>query len=140
VPQQRLFYTLQVMGKVEEFQRKILNAIHIQKLPLENDNEIINFMVDQGMDRQKFVETYRSFAVQSKVNRAIQMQASYQITGWPSVAIDGLYVTSPQIIDANQQISNDQFSQAAMLKVMDTLVARQRLERSKAAPQPTAVN
>jgi thiol:disulfide interchange protein DsbA len=136
MPQQRLYYTLQVMGKEEEFHKKILNAIHVQKLPLNGDDEIIGFMVNQGMDRQKFTDAYHSFAVQSKVTRAIQMQVAYQIASWPSVAIDGRYVTSPQIIDVALQNQNEMVAQASMLKVMDVLVAQQHLERSKPEAQP----
>jgi thiol:disulfide interchange protein DsbA len=130
VPQQRLYYTLETLGKVEELHRKILYAIHFQKQRLNSDEEIIEFMVKQGMNREKFLDIYHSFSVQSKVNRAIQMQNSYQIHTWPTIVVDGQFVASPPIAGANMETYDEPRAQDLMLNVLDELVSQRHKERN----------
>jgi thiol:disulfide interchange protein DsbA len=125
VPQQRLYYTLEAMGREEEFHDRILNEIHVQRKRLSTDAEIIAFISEQpGMDKQKFSELYNSFSVESKVNRAIQMQRSYSINTWPTIVLDGGLVTSPPLVGAKMDPYNEIVAQNAMLKVMDALVGQ----------------
>lgn len=131
VPQQRLYYTLESMGKVEEFHSKILYAIHSQRRHLNTDDEIADFMSQQGMDRQKFLDIYRSFSVQAKVNRALKMQESYEIHNWPTIVLDGRFVTSPPIAGSKLATYDENIAQSLMFKVMDELVSQQISERNK---------
>jgi len=131
VPQQRLYYTLETMGKLDEYHHKILFAIHGQKKHLDTDEDILGFMVQQGIDRQKFVDTYNSFTVQTKVNRALQMQASYDVHTWPTLVLDGRIVTSPPIAGSKMETYEENAAQDMMLKVMDELVLQLHKERNK---------
>ncbi|MBI3478896.1 MAG: DsbA family protein, partial [Nitrosomonadales bacterium] len=45
-----------------------------------------------GVDRAKFMAAYNSFSMQSKVTRAKQMIRSYNISGTPTLVVDGKYV------------------------------------------------
>jgi thiol:disulfide interchange protein DsbA len=137
VPQQRLYYALETMGKEEEFHKKILTAIHFQKLHLDDDDDIIGFMVRQGMDRQKFTDVYRSFAVQSKVNRAIKMQSAYLVNTWPTIVLDGRIATSPPLVGAKLETYDEKVAQNMMLAVMDELVTRLRQDRARADASST---
>lgn len=132
-PQQRLFYALEAMGKAEEFQRKILNAIHVERQPLNTDGPIIEFVAKHGIDKAKFTDLYNSFSVQSKVRRAVQLQGAYKVDGVPMIAIDGRFVTSPSIVATSIGEQSEAVLQAASLQVMDALVAKVIKER-KSAP------
>jgi len=131
VPQQRLFYALQLMGREDEFHGKILSAIHFRRMRLDQDDDIIDFMVRQGLDREKFTALYHSFAVQSKVNQAVQMQANYQARSWPLIVLDGKLATSPPMVGAEMNPYDEKTAQNTMLNVMDELVAQLLQERSK---------
>ncbi|MES2932232.1 MAG: thiol:disulfide interchange protein DsbA/DsbL [Pseudomonadota bacterium] len=124
VPQQRLYFALEAMGKTEEMHKKIFAAIHNERQSLNKEEAIIDFVVKQGIDKQKFVDTYNSFAVQTKARRATQMQSTYKIDGVPTIVIDGQYLTSPSIAGKGQP--TEPAMQDAALKVMDVLVARAR--------------
>lgn len=128
VPQQKMFYTLEAMGKGEELHSKIFNAIHAQRLPLNTDAEILDFVVKQGVDKQKFLDTYNSFAVQAKVRRATQLQQAYQVDGVPLLAIEGRYETSPSIVGNSIGPVSEQVLAAGTLQVMDWLVAKAQKE------------
>ena len=69
VPQQRLFYTLEAMGKVDEVHRKVFNAIHVDKLSLDKEDTITAWVEKQGVDKAKFTELYNSFSVSSRSRR-----------------------------------------------------------------------
>jgi thiol:disulfide interchange protein DsbA len=122
VPQQKLYYALEALGKVDDMHGKVFNAIHVQKQSLDNDAAIIDFAAKSGLDKQKFTEVYNSFGIQSKVARAKQLQQAYQIDGVPLLAVDGRYLTSPSIVSASVGHAPEPALHAATFQVMDWLV------------------
>lgn len=137
-PQQRLYYALEAMGKADEFQRKVFNAIHVDRQPLSADGPILEFVVKQGLDKAKFSDLYNSFSVQTKVRRAVQLQGAYKVDGVPMIAIDGRFLTSPSIVADSVGHQPEPVLQAAALQVMDALVAKVLKERKAAAPTGAA--
>jgi thiol:disulfide interchange protein DsbA len=93
VPQQRLFYTLEALGKLDDLHHKVFEAIHVQKNPLNREDIIAAFAEKNGVDKAKFVELYNSFSVQTKTRRASQLQDAYKIEGVPALGIAGRYYT-----------------------------------------------
>ena len=132
-PQQRLYYTLEAMGKADEFQRKVFRAIHEERQVLNTDQQIIDYAAKQGLDKAKFTDLFNSFTVQTKVRRAVQLQSAYKVDGVPLIAVDGRYETSPSIVAASVGNQSEAALQAAALQVMDSLVAKIVKERKPAA-------
>ena len=93
VPQQRLYYALEAMGKAEEFQSKVFAAIHVQKLAINTQDLIADWVQKMGLDKAKFLEHYNSFGVSTKARKAKQLQDAYKIDGVPSIGIAGRYYT-----------------------------------------------
>ena len=93
VPQQRLFYTLEAMGKVDEVHRKVFNAIHVDKLSLDKEDTITAWVEKQGVDKAKFTELYNSFSVSTKARRAAQLQDAFKVQGVPALGIAGRWYT-----------------------------------------------
>ncbi len=93
VPQQRLFYTLEAMGKFEEMHTKVFRAIHVDKEGLDKEETILAWAQKNGMDKAKFQETYNSFSVQTKARRAKQLQDAYAVEGVPALGIAGRWYT-----------------------------------------------
>lgn len=123
IPEQRLYYALEAMGKSEQLQKRIFHAIHVEHQRLDNPNTIADFVAKQGIDKQKFVTLYNSFGVETKVKRAAQLQQEYKIDGVPTIAIDGRFLTSPGIVGAAIGNQSEAALHAAALQVMDWLVA-----------------
>ena len=88
-PQQKLYYALEAMGKVDEYQLKVFNAIHQQRQNLSGEQQIIDWVAANGLDKARFTEQYKSFSVASKIQRAKQLQDAYQVAGVPSIGIAG---------------------------------------------------
>ncbi|MGN6701344.1 MAG: thiol:disulfide interchange protein DsbA/DsbL [Burkholderiaceae bacterium] len=135
IPQQKLYYALEAMGKVDAMQAKIFHAIHVEHKSLNTDAEIADYIAQQGIDKQKFLATYNSFGVQSKVRQAAQLMEVYRIDGVPTVTIAGRYITSPSIVSAGNGRMAEPELHAATLKVMDYLVAKAAKEQGPDASQ-----
>ena len=93
-PQQRLYFVLEGMGKVEELHRKVFNAIHIEKQTLQTADQITAWAEKQGIPKAKFLEMYNSFSVSTKARKSTQLQDSYAVDGVPALGISGRYFTS----------------------------------------------
>lgn len=124
IPQQKLYYTLEALGLVDALHAKVFRSIHVERKLLDTDKKIADFMALHGVDAKKFADTYNSFGVQTKVQRATQLQAAYKVDGVPMIAIDGRYVTSPSIIGASLGNRPEAILHEATLQVMDHLVAK----------------
>lgn len=115
-PQQRLYYTLEVMGLLDTVHPKVFHAVHVERLPLNTDALIQAWIEKQGVDGKKFAEVYKSFGVAGKVKRAVQLQNEFRVEGVPSLGIAGRYYT-----DGSMAGSMDR-----ALKVAEFLMAQSR--------------
>lgn len=93
-PQQRLYYVLEGMGKLDELHRKVFMAIHVDKQPLNTADQITAWVEKQGIPKAKFLEMYNSFSVSTKARKATQLQDAYALDGVPALGINGRYFTS----------------------------------------------
>jgi len=130
VPQQKLYYTLEAMGKADELTPKIFQAIHVENQRINTDKTILAYIEKIGLDKQKFLDLYNSFGVQTKARRAAQLQEAYKVDGVPMIAIDGHYVTSPAVVGVALANQPESMQQAAALQVMDHLVAKVAAEKA----------
>ncbi len=93
-PQQKLYYTLEGMGKVDELHARVFRAIHTERQNLSKEDAIFAWMGKQpGVDMAKFKEIYNSFTVSNQVRRASQLQEAYGVEGVPSMGVAGRYYT-----------------------------------------------
>jgi thiol:disulfide interchange protein DsbA len=119
VPQQRLFYTLEAMGLVSKLHAKVFAAIHVEKINLARPEAIIEWVAQQGVNKEQFVTQYNSFAVATKAGKALQLQNAYKVEGVPALGVAGRYYTDGSMAGNMQRA----------LQVVDALVAEQRAGR-----------
>jgi thiol:disulfide interchange protein DsbA len=93
VPQQRLFYTLQAMGKLDELHAKVFDVIHRGNQPTNREDSILKFAEANGLDKAKFQELYNSFSVSTNARKATQLQNAYQVEGVPAIGVAGRFYT-----------------------------------------------
>jgi thiol:disulfide interchange protein DsbA len=93
---QKLYYTLDIMGREKELRRKVFSSIHADRsLPPNADaGAIADWAEKNGIDKKKFLDTFNSFSVESKVNRANQMAGAYGVTAVPELGIAGKYLVN----------------------------------------------
>jgi thiol:disulfide interchange protein DsbA len=97
----RLFYTLQSMGKLNQFHSDIFKEIHVNGDPLigpdPNDTAAaervqVAFIKRLGISDADFEKQYHSFTVDSSLQRADQLAQRFRITGVPTFVVNGKYV------------------------------------------------
>ena len=115
-PGAKLYYTLEAMGLTEQLHAKAFSAIHQERLRLDDDFVLLDWVAKQGVDKAKFKEVYLSFAVNARVQQARELTASSGINGVPAVIVQGRY----------QALSRGNYED--LLKVIDQLIARARSE------------
>lgn len=89
-PMANAHYALELMGQQKKLDDALYNAWAAEEMLIDAD-QIGDFVAKHGVDRQKFLDLYHSFSVQSKVARSKQMVLSYHITGTPTLIVDGKY-------------------------------------------------
>lgn len=118
----KILYTLEALGMDEKVYGEVFSAVHDKKLPLYTDKGFFDWAAAKGLDRKKVEDTFNSFGVASKMNRARALAKNYNVQSVPVVFVDGKF-----------QIAASQVgSHANMPAAIEQLVAKARAERPKA--------
>ena len=124
VPFARIYYTLEAMGLVDKLHHDVFAAVHEQKVRLQETKVLFDWVATKGVDKQKFMDTYNSFSVQSRTQRAVELTRRYAIEFTPALVVDGRHVTGPSMTSIGNTIDYDRF-----FKVLDQLIAGARKTR-----------
>lgn len=100
----KAFYALELMGEQKNLHEKIFEAIHMKKMRLFDEKSLTDFIVSQGIDRDKFESSMKSFAVSGKLNKARKMMKDYEVKGVPQLVVNGKYVTTGAMAGGHQQM------------------------------------
>lgn len=111
----RAFYTAEVLGVLDKVHKPFFDAIHLQKLPLNNEAAIADLFEKNGVSRADFNKAFRSFTVDAKVRRAAELGKRYGIEATPSMVVNGKYRLDPGMNNAGFN---------GMLNTVDYLVAK----------------
>jgi protein dithiol oxidoreductase (disulfide-forming) len=114
-----IYYTLESLGLLDKLHRPLFDAIHKSNLRTDNEAALNEWLQKQGVDAKKFMDTMKSFGVQSKTRRAVQQTVAYKIDGTPAMAVDGRYTVSAE----------QGRTQQGMLKAVDSLIAMARKQK-----------
>ena len=114
-----IFYTLEAMGLVDKLHRPLFDAIHKSSLRTDNEAALSEWLQKNGVEPKKFMDTMKSFGVQSKLRRATQQTVAYKIDGTPAMAVAGRYTVS----------ADQGRTQQGMLQVVDGLVDMARKQK-----------
>lgn len=127
-PQQRLYFVLEAMNKVDELHKKVFYAIHVERQALNTLPLIADWAEKQGIDKAKFMEAYNSFPVATKTRKATLLQDAYKVDGVPALGVAGKFYTSGSVAQTMERA----------LVVTDHLVGivRTSLPATKPAPKP----
>jgi protein dithiol oxidoreductase (disulfide-forming) len=94
----RLFYTLEALGKLPQANSAVWHEIHVGGNMLagndsqETESKQLEFLGRFGVSAADFSKTYRSFAVETKLQRAEELTQRYRIDGVPKIIINGKFM------------------------------------------------
>lgn len=112
----RVYLTAEKMGVAEKLHRPLFNAIHRDRIPLDNENKFGNFLKTLGIDADEFFRVYATDEIADKVKQAYVAGQEFQLTGVPAIIINGKHHTSPSTAGGNQQL----------ISAMNEIIAQER--------------
>lgn len=111
------YYTGQSLGVSEKMHEPLFKAVQVERLDLSDEDVMAElFQRHAGIEPDTFKKVFMAFSVKSRVMQARGKSRTYGITGVPTMVVNGKYR-----VDGNSAGSN-----AAMLKVVDFLVAKEQ--------------
>ncbi len=102
----RLFYTLEALGR-DDLVETAFNTLHQMEKQAGTEAVMVGstpartlalqeaFAEQHGVSGAAFVNAYNSFDVHVELGRARQLGRMYEVTGTPTIVIDGRYRTGP---------------------------------------------
>ncbi|BAN45809.1 thiol:disulfide interchange protein DsbA/DsbL [Metapseudomonas resinovorans] len=87
----QLFITLETMKVEQQVHKAVFDAIHKEGKKLATPEEMAEFLATQGVDKDAFLKTFNSFAVKGQMEKAKKLAMAYQITGVPTMVVNGKY-------------------------------------------------
>ncbi|MEG8236073.1 thiol:disulfide interchange protein DsbA [Pseudomonas orientalis] len=87
----QLFLTLEAMGVEHKVHNAVFNAIQKEGKRLTKPDEMADFVATQGVDKDKFLATFNSFAIQGQIKQAKELAQKYGVQGVPTMIVNGKY-------------------------------------------------
>ncbi len=119
----QLFLTLDAMGVEHKVHAAIFNAIQNERKKLVEPEEMADFVATQGVDKDKFLATFNSFAVKGKIAQVTELAKKYEVSGVPTLIVNGKYRFDLGTAGGPE----------AALNVADQLIAKERAAGAKVA-------
>ncbi|MEJ2142575.1 MAG: thiol:disulfide interchange protein DsbA/DsbL [Gammaproteobacteria bacterium] len=111
----KAFYTAEVLGVLDKIHTPLFDEIHVRKKHLNNKSKLKAFFVKHGVKAEDFDNTFDSFMVNIKVNRARDLSKRYGIDGVPSLVVNGKYLTDGPMASGHENL----------MKILDFLIKKE---------------
>ena len=116
----QMFLTLEAMGVEHKVHAAVFNAIQKEGKRLTDKAEMADFLATQGVDKEKFLQTFDSFAIKGQIAKAKDLAKKYEISGVPTMVVDGKYRFDLGTAGGPEQALN----------VADQLIAKERAAKT----------
>ncbi len=114
-PLGRAYLTAEMLGVADKGHDDLYKAIHQERKQIRSIEDAANFFANYGVERDTFLSTASSFAVDAKVRQYQALVRKWGVRGTPSMVINGKY-----LISISQTVP-----QPVMLEVADYLIAKE---------------
>lgn len=127
-PMAKTFYAMETLGVQEKLHTPLFDAVNKTKtLDPTNEKAAIEWVTAQsGLDKLKVEQAFKSFTINTSLNRAALIFRNSGATGVPSLVIDGKYITSSTMAGGNEQA----------LKVADYIIENVRKDKAGKKAEP----
>lgn len=119
-PHARIYYTLEALGESERLHQRVYHGYHAEKLRMSLPEVMSAWAEHNGIERERWERAYNSPEVQRRVEEAARLTREYQVTGTPSLVVNGRYLTSGNMAESLDR----------MMAIVDGLVHKARSEGS----------
>lgn len=103
-PHARIYYTLEALGEVERLHQRVYHGYHVEELHMSKPEVMSAWAQRNGIDRERWEQAYDSPEVRRKVEEAARLTRAYQVTGTPSLVVNGRYLTSGSMAESLNRV------------------------------------
>jgi protein dithiol oxidoreductase (disulfide-forming) len=100
----RAYYTAQVMGVDKGAHEAMFRALHDQRRQFRSFDDVADFYSDFGVEKEAFLNTSQSFAVDSRMRQNRNQVRQFGIRSTPTVIVHGKWRVQPNSFDSYQQM------------------------------------
>ena len=90
----RVYYAMKDQGIDKSAAADLFDHIHKKGLPMRTKEDVESFIVSHGGDKAKFEKFWSSAQMEKDIEDAGKTFARYQVSGVPTILVDGQYMTS----------------------------------------------
>ena len=108
----RAFYTAEILGVQDKMHSALFDAINVNKKPLATKKALKSFFVKHGVKADNFDNTFDSFLMNIKINRARKLGERYGVHGVPALIVNGKYMSDGPMASGH----------ANLIKILDHLI------------------
>jgi len=112
-PYAKAYFVALNLGVLEQTHQAMYDAVHIDERRMTNRQALASFFAEHGVSKADFDGAYDSFDLQNKLRQGSRLAARAQITGVPSMLVNGKYMVNATLAGSKE----------GMLAVVDYLVA-----------------
>lgn len=111
-PYAKAYFVALNLGVLEQTHQAMYDAVHIDERRMTNRQALASFFAEHGVSQTDFDSAYDSFDLQNKLRQANRLAAQAEITGVPSMLVNGKYMVNATLAGSKE----------GMLAVVDYLV------------------
>ena len=99
----RVFYTVELLGK-PQLHAEVFREINVRRNRLDTPAAIEAFFLSRGVAKADFQKAFAGFAVDSKVNRAVDLNRRFRIASTPTFIVNGKYTTDVGMAGSEEKL------------------------------------
>ena len=93
IPHAKAYFAAEQLGELDKLHEPLFKALHVERRKIFNDEQLIAFAAEQGIDEAAFRGALQSFPVDMKVRASADLVRRYQLSGVPAMVVNGKYTT-----------------------------------------------
>ncbi len=106
LPLTKTFYALEMLGLQSTLSNRFFESVYYETHPYSFetlDQDILAFMVANGVDETQWRQAYNSFGVMASSQRATKLWQDYGIDSTPMVGVGGRFITGPHLVGSREK-------------------------------------
>lgn len=101
----KAYYTAKTLAMTNKINPALFNAIQLEKKSLNNNQEMINFFVAHGLDREIAKSAFEhSPTIEMQIKNGMNLMTHYQINGVPAFVINNKYKTDLRMAGSPERL------------------------------------
>ena len=100
----KAYYIAEELDVVHAFSSAMFNAIHAQRRPPRNENQLADIFGQIGVSEEAFKKAARSFSVDSKLRKSDYLVRKYQVSAVPYFLVNYKYETAPKRFETQESL------------------------------------